>query len=413
MKEGNALSDTVKREKVRNALLLGILCSVSYLAVYIARNILGSITPQLVNSAAFSQEVIGNISSAFFIAYAVGQLLNGIIGDKINARNMISLGLLFAGITNILFPYVKGELSVTVIYAMTGFFLSMIYAPMTKVVAENTEPIYAVRCSLGYTFASFFGSPMAGLLATVMVWQSVFLVSSLALILMAVVCFVSFIVLENKKIVVYGKYSVKKGEKKKGAVKELIKRDIISFTVVSIITGVIRTTVIFWMPTYFNQYLGFSEELSTSVYSMSTLVICVSTFVAIFIYEKLHRSMSRSMFYMFLVSTLSFVGMFFLHIPILNVVLMILGIFASNCATTILWSVYCNTLKDTGVVSSATGFLDFVSYMAAAASSTLFANSVNTIGWGNLILVWATLMAIGVLTSIHLLIKDRRKDDIQ
>jgi hypothetical protein len=51
------------------------------------------------------------------------------------------------------------------IYGMTGFFLSMIYAPMTKVVAENTEPIYATRCSLGYTFASFFGSPMAGVAA--------------------------------------------------------------------------------------------------------------------------------------------------------------------------------------------------------------------------------------------------------
>lgn len=405
--------DTPNREKIRNAILLGVLCSVSYLAVYIARNILGAVTPQLVNNGVFTSEFIGNISSAYFVAYAVGQLLNGIIGDKINARNMISLGLLFAGITNVIFPYVKGELPVTAVYAMTGFFLSMIYAPMTKVVAENTEPIYAVRCSLGYTFSSFFGSPLAGVLASVLVWQSVFLVSSVALIFMAVVCFASFIILEKKQVVVYGKYSVKKGEKKKGAIKELIKRDIISFTIVSIITGVIRTTVIFWMPTYFNQHLGFSEKFSTSVYSMSTLVICLSTFVSIFVYEKLRRSMSTSMFYMFLVSTLSFLGMYFFNLPVLNVILMVLGIFASNCATTILWSVYCNTLKDTGVVSSATGFLDFVSYMAAAASSTLFANSVNTIGWGNLILVWATLMAIGIFTSVHLAVKDRRKDDIQ
>lgn len=412
MKEGKELTVTDKSKSVRNAILLGVLCSVSYFAVYIARNILGSVTPQLVNSGTFTEAFIGDISSAYFVAYAVGQLLNGIIGDKINARNMISLGLLFAGITNFIFPYVKGELSVTVVYALTGFFLSMIYAPMTKVVAENTEPIHAVRCSLGYTFASFFGSPMAGVLASIMVWQSVFAVSSIALIIMAIVCFTSFVILEKKKIVVYGKFSREKGEKKKGTIKELIKRDIISFTIVSIITGVIRTTVIFWMPTYFNQYLGFSEKISTSVYSMSTLVICVSTFVAIFVYEKLHRSMSRSMFYMFLVSTLSFVGMYFFNLPVLNVILMVLGIFASNCATTILWSVYCNTLKDTGVVSSATGFLDFVSYMAAAASSTLFANSVNTIGWGNLILVWAALMAIGVVTSVHLAIKDRRKDDI-
>ena len=95
----------------------------------------------------------------------------------------------------------------------------------------------------------------------------------------------------------------------------------------------------------------------------------------------------------------------------LNVILMILGIFASNCATTILWSVYCNSLKDTGVVSGATGFLDFVSYMAAGISSTLFANSVSAIGWGNLILVWAGLMVIGVVTAIYLSVKNKLKSE--
>ncbi len=302
-------------------------------------------------------------------------------------------------------------MSITLVYGLVGFSLSMIYAPMTKVVAENTEPIHAVRCSLGYTFASFFGSPLAGVLASVMVWQSVFTFSSVALWIMGVVVFLSFLVLEKKKIIVYGKYDKKKGEKREGAIKELIKRDIIAFVIVSIITGVIRTTVIFWMPTYFNQYLGFTEKVSTSVYSASTLVICASSFVAIIIYERFGRSMSKSLLLMFSVSAAAFAGMYFLSVPIVNVVLMILGIFASNCATTILWSVYCNSLKDTGVVSGATGFLDFVSYMAAGISSTLFANSVSAIGWGNLILVWAGLMVIGVATAIYLSLKNRSKSE--
>ena len=400
-----------KKENVRNAVILGTLCSIAYLAVYIARNILGAVTPQMINSGLYTETFIGTLSSVYFYFYAVGQLINGLIGQRINARNMISFGLIFAGIFNFLFPYIKGDMSITLVYGLVGFSLSMIYAPMTKVVAENTEPIHAVRCSLGYTFASFFGSPLAGVLASVMVWQSVFTFSSVALWIMGVVVFLSFLVLEKKKIIVYGKYDKKKGEKREGAIKELIKRDIIAFVVVSIITGVIRTTVIFWMPTYFNQYLGFTEKVSTSVYSASTLVICASSFVAIIIYERFGRSMSKSLLLMFSVSAAAFAGMYFLSVPIVNVVLMILGIFASNCATTILWSVYCNSLKDTGVVSGATGFLDFVSYMAAGISSTLFANSVSAIGWGNLILVWAGLMVIGVATAIYLSLKNRSKSE--
>ena len=52
------------------------------------------------------------------------------------------------------------------------------------------------------------------------------------------------------------------------------------------------------------------------------------------------------------------------------------------------------------MVSTVTGFLDFISYIAAALSSTLFANAVSQIGWGNLILVWFGLMILGVLVAL-------------
>ena len=52
------------------------------------------------------------------------------------------------------------------------------------------------------------------------------------------------------------------------------------------------------------------------------------------------------------------------------------------------------------MVSGATGFLDCCSYLAAAASSSLFANAVGTIGWSWLILIWFGLMAVGVFISL-------------
>ena len=38
--------------------------------------------------------------------------------------------------------------------------------------------------------------------------------------------------------------------------------------------------------------------------------------------------------------------------------------------------------------------------MAAAISSSIFANSVSTIGWGGLVLVWFGLMELGVIVSL-------------
>ena len=391
-------------EKVKNALFLGTLCSISYLAVYIARNILGAVTPQMQDGGIFTKEYIAEASSLYFIFYAVGQLINGAIGDKIKAKYMMCIGLFMAGVTNLLFSLLANTAQAAgtaqVVYALTGFFLSMIYGPMTKVVAENVEEKYVARCSLGYTFASFFGSPVAGVLAAVMTWQSVFAVSSGALFLMAVVGFVFFTVFEKKGIVKYNQYKIEETQKTGGGVKVLLKHQIVKFSLVSILTGVVRTSVVFWLTDYISDYLQFSSQSAAGMYSVATLGISASAFIAVFVYERLKQNMNKTLLLMFALSAVFFLGAFLIKQPIVNIIMMVLAIIAANCSATMLWSIYCPSLRDTGMVSGATGFLDFLSYMAAAVANVVFANAVADIGWGNLILIWCGLMVLGVIVAL-------------
>jgi sugar phosphate permease len=387
------------RESVKRAILIGTICSVSYLGVYIARNILGAVTPQMISSGVSTTESIGTLSSIYFITYAVGQLINGIIGDRISPKYMISLGLILAGISNIVFTLTANNiLSAYIACGFTGFFLSMIYAPMVRVVAENTEPVYATRCSLGLTFASFLGSPLAGLLAAVMVWQSVFASSSAILLLMGFLCILIFTVFEKKGIVSYN--HIKQQKQSGNGIRVLIRHRIIRFTLISILTGVVRTTVVFWLPTYISQYLGFSTESSALIFTAATFVISLTSFVAVMLYEALGRNMDKTILIGFTSATVCFLAVFFIKQPVLNIIFMVLAIMSSNCASSMMWNRYCPSLRETGMVSTATGYLDFVSYMAASAASSLFANAVADIGWGNLILVWFGLMALGILVAL-------------
>jgi len=382
----------------KKALMLGSMCSLSYLAVYIARNILGAVSPQMEAGGAFTKESIGMLSSIYFTCYAVGQLINGMIGEKIKSKYMISFGLILAGVCNFLLPQLSGSLLATYAsYGATGFFLSMIYAPMTKVVAENAEPIYATRCSLGYTFASFFGSPLAGVLAAVMTWQLVFFTSSGVLIAMGVICFIVFTVFEKKGFIKYGQYKPAKNTNNIGV---LIKHRIIRFTLIAVLTGIVRTSVVFWLTTYFSEYLGYAPDMAAVIFTVATFIISASAFVAVFIYERLGRDMDKTILIAFSVSAVSFLLVFFIKQPFVNVGLIVLAILANNCAASMLWSRYCPSLRDTGMVSSATGFLDFMGYMAASVSSSLFANAVGSLGWGNLILIWAGLMGLGVIVAV-------------
>ncbi len=382
----------------KNAFMLGALCSIAYFSVYIARNILSAVTPAMIELG-YEEAYIGSISSLYFVFYAIGQLINGMIGDKINAKWMIFLGLALAGITNFIFPYVTAnKLTATIIYSVTGFFLSMIYGPMTKVVSENTEPIHAVRCSIGYTFSSLFGSPMAGIIAAVFAWNTAFSVSSIALFTMAIAVFLIFTLFEKRKIIKYNQFTVK--ERGTFNFKILLKNGIIKYSLVSILTGIVRTSVVFWLPTYIAQYLGFSSDKAAGIFTIATFVISFTAVIAIFVYERLGRNANLSLFLMFIASLLFFILTYFVKSSIPNIIFMILAIMSADSAASILWSVYCPSLRDTGMVSSATGFLDFLSYMAAAVANLIFANALSHVGWKNLILIWCALSVIGVIISV-------------
>ena len=80
-------------KNAKNAVLLGTLCSIAYLAVYFARNILSAVSEQMKQKADFTDDAIGLLLAAFSVFYAFGQLINGWLGDKLKARYMISIGL--------------------------------------------------------------------------------------------------------------------------------------------------------------------------------------------------------------------------------------------------------------------------------------------------------------------------------
>ena len=72
----------LKDKEIKNAFLIGVISSIAYLVCYVARNLLSVVSPQMIESAGVSVEYIGTLSTAQMLFYAGGQLVNGIIGDK-------------------------------------------------------------------------------------------------------------------------------------------------------------------------------------------------------------------------------------------------------------------------------------------------------------------------------------------
>ncbi len=392
--------NVLKSKDVKHAFMIGSISTLVYLACYFARNILSVVSPQMVENTGISVEYIGMLSTANMLLYAGGQLINGIVGDKMKAKYLVGGGLLFAGLCNVGIGLSDAPLAIFLFYSMGGFFLSTLYAPLVKLIAENTCPQHAEKCCLGLSFAALFGVPVAGIVAFFFEWNNVFFIGGIILIAIGIGFYVIVHSMEEKGII---QYRVKeKRQKSSGRVKVLFENAIIKFTLVSILTGIVRTSVAFWIPTYLSQYLGFTARISATIYTVMTAVQSVSPYVTnVIVYEyTLKRDMGRMLSLMFGLSTVSFTLMFLLDNPFANVIFMTIAIMTANGASNTMWNVYCPSLHHTGMVSTVTGYLDFVSYLAAGIANQLFANAITQIGWGNLILIWALLMGLGVVVSM-------------
>lgn len=392
----------LKNKNVKNAFLIGALSAVSYLACYFCKNILSVVSPQIVETSDITVEFIGTLSTFNMIFYAIGQLVNGIIGDKVKAKYLVSIGLLLSGVCSLFMTVTELPIVMIVAYSLIGFFLSMLYAPLVKVIAENTHPTYAMRCCLALTFASLFGVPVAGAAAMFFRWENVFRLCGVFLVIVGVACFCALVLFEKRGIVTYKERKVV--SQKGGSIKVLFEHAIVKFTFVAVLTGIVRTSVVFWVPTYLTQYLGFSAGTAASIFTVMSFIQSASPYINnLILYEQiLKRNINVMLLLSFSLSTVSFVMMFAVQNPFVNIIFLILALMTSNGASEMLWSVYCPSLRDTGMVSSATGYLDFMSYAAAGVANLLFANAISQIGWGNLILVWAMLMLAGVVISLPL-----------
>ena len=390
----------LKDKEIKNAFLIGVISSIAYLVCYVARNLLSVVSPQMIESAGVSVEYIGTLSTAQMLFYACGQLVNGIIGDKVKVKYMVGGGLALSGVCNVVIGLFHIPFVMLIIYGVSGFFLSMLYAPLVKLIAENTRPTHAEKCCLGLAFACQFGAPAAGILGLFFEWNFAFLVCGCLLLVTGVVMYFFVVSMEKKGII--RSYKQKVQQKKGGSIKILLENSIVKFTLIAVLTGVIRTSVAFWVPTYLSQHLGFSAGIAATIFTVMTCAQSISPYVTnVLIYEyALKRKINLMLILMFGVSVMGFLLMFLVNSPFVNIVFFIIAIMCANGASNVLWNVYCPSLHHTGMVSTATGFLDFMSYLAAAIANLLFANAVTQIGWGNLILIWAVLMAVGVLVVI-------------
>lgn len=385
-----------KQNEISNSLKIGCTCIGAYLVSYCLRNLLSVSSPEILQSGIMTKESIGLLSSVYFVVYALGQLFNGIIGDLIKQKYMVFCGLIISGIATISFPFISQYYFKLLCFAMMGFGLSMLRGPLVKTISENMTPKYARISCVCFSSASFAGPLLAGIFAGLFRWNYVFFIFGFITLFSAFASYFILTVLERKGIITYKMSACKS----KTDILDIFKIDnFITYMIIGMIVEISASSISFWIPAYMSERLMLSNQVSNMVFSAISLTKSISPFICLFILKLFGDNDIKMMRMMFVIAALLYIGMNCILIPWINIVLFMLALFFTSCASALLWSVYIPSLAKSGKVSSANGILDFSGYIGAAAASAVFSSLMSKIGWSGITFMWSGFMLLGLMTA--------------
>lgn len=406
MKTRSLKPQSAKSRGTLRGLLVAMNCGISYIFCYNLRNILSALMPTILKSGDFTESQLGRFGSYMLIFYACGQFINGILGDRLRRPQiMLFLGLFISGACAMLFCLPAAKLLGNLLWAVIGFSLSMLWGPISRIIVETSDESHAATYLTAMALASTSGQFLAYFLAVFAaragLWRVYLFSGGLCTAVAAVVIylFVSHVLGKTAEKPpaedqVHESFLQKLGL---SALAQEFRHKYFSLMIaVTMLNGIIKHGVFYWIPTYFSVRLGLGNGIATAV---STIIPIVSI-LGVLLGLALFRKVKNDIFTLFLLFSIT-VAAFLLSIfsdtgPYLTVFGMLLGGAAMTSANNLIFSAYCLRFKAGGHVSGISGFLDAACYLASAIANLVFTFTISNIGWDFTVITWIVFAVCGV-----------------
>ncbi len=116
------------------------ICIFGYAMFYLVRKNLSIAMPYLNSELGISKTDLGLFLTLHGMVYGVSKLVNGVIGDRVNARRFLTAGILICSICNICFGFSSGVIALGVFWILNGWFQGWGVAPCAKLMAHWVAP---------------------------------------------------------------------------------------------------------------------------------------------------------------------------------------------------------------------------------------------------------------------------------
>jgi sugar phosphate permease len=416
MKNPKGLCKIRDKKYVRKLFLL---CWLVYCVSYIGRLNYSSAMTLIISERILTAAQTGFISMVYFFAYGIGQMINGFLGDRVNPKWMIFMGLFCSGLANIAMAISHSFPLMALSWGSNGYFQAMIWAPIIRIFAEMLSGKDRVNCSVNIVSSQIIGTLLsyllsAGVLAVVS-WPWVFIAAAILLTATSFLWGTGFwdicrhAATAEEENMTEENNSQEENQIRIPFGKLILSSGIMTLLIPIMVHGMLKDGVTSWVPTYISESFGIGASFSILLTSILPIINLSGAYLAKFIYRKSGEKVGLSVFFFFVMAT---IGLLLLCVagrfsPIATAGFLSIITASMMAVNTLVVNIYPLRFGRYGRVSGVSGFLNAMAYLGTAISTFTIGLMVQYKGWMATIYAW---LAVTILAGIICLLYVRTKE---
>ena len=394
-----------------------LLMWLAYASLYLGRVNLAIALPVMQMDLGWTIAQAGVIGGLFFWVYAVGQLINGHLGDRLPSKGIVLVGLTGTAALNLFVSFTSSFGWMLVFWGLNGYFQSMGWGPIVKMTSNWVPQRQRGRVSAFLGTSTVGGFMLSWLLASRILvmypgmWRMVFRVPSILLFVVALIWAISA---QNRpEDVGFAPVNEFKTDHRKhqgfdvknlGAAWDFLwQPGLMLLAIVSALQGMVKDGINLWAPTLLMQ----SQNLAVAEATTRALWIppfgILGVLFAGWLSQKAGGDERRIIggFY-FLAAVAAMGGAYIIRLQETALVVLPIALCSGLIygINTLLMTSIPLQFRGLGKESTVAGFLDFAAYAGAGLAGIVTGSLLDHWSWSRIMVMWGIICGIGAAMMV-------------
>ncbi len=304
---------TLQNKKgISASMKLILLCWLIYAFSYVGKVNYAASINQVMSNFGVAKAEAGLVSSFFFFAYGIGQILNGIFCKKYNLKLMISGSLLVSAVANVtvaLLP-LNAFGVVKVVWLINGISMSILWPSLIRLITETLPKSLMVKSTLIMGTTVAVGTCVAyGTSAIIAVFSPkhnfIFFVAAAVLVTIAIIWMIAVTPLTKaakkeeeaeEKAEAAAEAEIPTETRRNAPAKNIIMLTICMLALYGVATNLIKDGLTSWMPTILKEQYLLPDYISILLTLALPIVSIFSNFLTVYLHKHIPDYIFQNVF---------------------------------------------------------------------------------------------------------------------